>query len=100
MVQIADVRTYRYYDPATLSLDTPGMLEDLANAPEGAVVLLHTTGHNPCGFDPSQEEWRAVAGVCQVRVKEWRGLGERAVVDEGRGGGIDRTHTRRTAHCT
>lgn len=57
---------YRYYSAETLSLDIGGMLEDLSNAPEGAVVLLHTTGHNPCGFDPSQEEWQRLAALCKV----------------------------------
>lgn len=71
--QITDVRVYRYYSPETLSLDFSGMLEDLSNAPDGAVVLLHTTGHNPCGFDPSHEEWQRLAALCQVG--EWVGWG-------------------------
>jgi aspartate/tyrosine/aromatic aminotransferase len=58
---------YRYYSAETLSLDVGGMVEDLSNAPEGAVVLLHTTGHNPCGFDPSPEEWQRLAALCKVR---------------------------------
>lgn len=60
------MRVYRYYSAETLSLDMSGMMEDLSNAPDGAVVLLHTTGHNPCGFDPSQEEWQRLAALCKV----------------------------------
>ena len=61
---ITDIRTYRYYDAKTLSLDFQGMIEDLQQAPAGAIVLLHPSGHNPVGFDPSMEEWQRLASVC------------------------------------
>lgn len=64
---IYDVRTYRYYNPSTLSLDFEGMYADLAAAPAGAIILLHTSGHNPVGFDPSVEEWQRLSGVCRER---------------------------------
>lgn len=31
------------------------MLEDLKKLPNKAVVLFHAVGHNPTGFDPSDE---------------------------------------------
>ena len=31
----------RYFDPETVGLDFDGMFEDLNNAPEGSVVVLH-----------------------------------------------------------
>ena len=34
-------KNYRYYDPKTIGLDFEGMLEDLGNAPDGSVVVLH-----------------------------------------------------------
>ena len=34
-------KNYRYYDPKTIGLDFEGMVEDLSNAPEGSVVVLH-----------------------------------------------------------
>ena len=40
---------YRYWDPKTKGLDIDGMCEDLSNAPEGSVVLLHACAHNPTG---------------------------------------------------
>lgn len=43
--------TYRYYLPETRGLDAAGMLEDLAAAKEGDVVLLHACAHNPTGAD-------------------------------------------------
>ena len=34
-------KTYRYFDSAKEGIDLAGMIEDLKNAPEGSVVLLH-----------------------------------------------------------
>ncbi len=39
----------RYFDPKTVGLDFAGMTEDLTNAPDGSVVLLHGCAHNPTG---------------------------------------------------
>jgi aspartate/tyrosine/aromatic aminotransferase len=59
-----DVRSYRYFKPSTRGLDLEGMLADLAAAPEGSAVLLHTCAHNPTGVDPTKEEWKKIAEVC------------------------------------
>lgn len=59
------VRAYRYYKPATKGLDIDGMLADLAAAPAGSTVMLHTCAHNPTGVDPSKEEWKKIAEVCK-----------------------------------
>ena len=32
---------YRYFDPETVGLDFEGMLDDIRNAPEGSIILLH-----------------------------------------------------------
>lgn len=52
-----DVQTYRYYDRSTNRLDLEGMIEDLENAPEGSILLLHACAHNPTGCDPTEEQW-------------------------------------------
>jgi aspartate/tyrosine/aromatic aminotransferase len=31
----------RYFDPDTVGLDFKGMLEDITNAPNGSIILLH-----------------------------------------------------------
>lgn len=36
------------------------MLEDLAAAPQGAVVLLHACAHNPTGVDPTVNQWEQI----------------------------------------
>lgn len=46
---------YRYYHAETKGLDFKGMVEDLHNAPSGAVVVLHACSHNPTGVDPTVE---------------------------------------------
>uniref|UniRef100_A0A6B2L604 Aspartate aminotransferase n=1 Tax=Arcella intermedia TaxID=1963864 RepID=A0A6B2L604_9EUKA len=54
---------YRYFDSKTLGLNISGMLEDLRNAPEGSIILLHACAHNPTGVDPSMEQWKEIATV-------------------------------------
>lgn len=55
---------YRYFDPATVGLDFAGLMEDLTNAPDGSVVLLHGCAHNPTGIDPTPEQWSKIADLC------------------------------------
>lgn len=43
------------------------MLEDLRNAPENSVIILHCCAHNPTGCDPTQEQWMKIADVMEVR---------------------------------
>lgn len=60
-----ETREYRYFKPATKGLDIDGMLADLAAAPAGSNVLLHTCAHNPTGVDPSKDEWKKIFEVCK-----------------------------------
>eukprot|EP00730_Choanoeca_flexa_P020367 TRINITY_DN9952_c0_g1_i2.p1 TRINITY_DN9952_c0_g1~~TRINITY_DN9952_c0_g1_i2.p1 ORF type:complete len:507 (+),score=115.98 TRINITY_DN9952_c0_g1_i2:139-1521(+) len=57
----------RYYDESTLGLDFDGLLADLNKASPGTTVVLHACAHNPTGVDPSEEQWQAIAQVCQER---------------------------------
>ncbi|MDG4649445.1 aspartate/tyrosine/aromatic aminotransferase [Roseibacterium sp. SDUM158017] len=58
-------RTYRYYDAATGGLDGAGMLEDLAGAQSGDLVLLHACCHNPTGADLTAADWAEIAAICE-----------------------------------
>ncbi|XP_033633419.1 aspartate aminotransferase, cytoplasmic-like [Asterias rubens] len=58
-----NVRKYRYWHAGTKGLDIDGMLEDLENAPEDALIMLHACAHNPTGVDPTQEQWKKIAEV-------------------------------------
>lgn len=60
-----EVREYRYFKPATRGLDIEGMLADLASAPAGSAVMLHTCAHNPTGVDPTKEQWKAIFEACK-----------------------------------
>jgi aromatic-amino-acid transaminase len=63
------VGTYRYYDPATRSVDVDGMVADLEAAAPGTVVVLHARCHNPTGNELAPADWDRV-----VRVVADRGL--------------------------
>lgn len=60
-------KPYRYWDQKNRKLDINGMLEDLKNAPERSVILLHACAHNPTGVDPTKEQWKQIAAVCKER---------------------------------
>ena len=61
------IKQYRYYDPKTIGLDINGMLEDLQDAEEGSVILLHACAHNPTGVDPTKDEWHRIAKIVQEK---------------------------------
>ncbi|PGH15475.1 hypothetical protein AJ79_02452 [Helicocarpus griseus UAMH5409] len=63
-----NVEKYPYWDAATKKLNFEGMIGTLETvARPGDVVLLHACAHNPTGVDPSKEQWKRVADVCQQR---------------------------------
>ena len=58
---------YRYFDAATNGVDIEGMLQDLAQLPAKAIVLLHPCCHNPTGADLTPDEWDQVIAVLKQR---------------------------------
>ena len=54
---------YRYYSRATNSLDLEGLLQDLKDADDNSIILLHACAHNPTGCDPTQEQWQQIADL-------------------------------------
>ncbi|KAH8371319.1 hypothetical protein KR093_006887, partial [Drosophila rubida] len=59
------LHSYRYWDQDKRQLDLKGMLADLEQAPEGAVVILHACAHNPTGMDPTHEQWKQIADLVE-----------------------------------
>ncbi|PSN61120.1 aspartate aminotransferase mitochondrial precursor [Corynespora cassiicola Philippines] len=57
------VEKYRYYNKDTIGLDFDGMVADIKAMPKGSIVLLHACAHNPTGVDPTEEQWRKIAGA-------------------------------------
>lgn len=60
-----EVKSYRYYDPKTISLDIEAMLSDIKAMPKNSIVLLHACAHNPTGVDPTKEEWHRISDACK-----------------------------------
>lgn len=58
--------SYRYWDNKTKSIDFQGMCQDLENAPENSVIILHACAHNPTGCDPSKDQWMALSKIIKV----------------------------------
>ena len=54
------VETYPYYDYDKHSIKFDQMLDKLAEAGKGDLVLIHGCCHNPCGADLNREQWEAV----------------------------------------
>jgi len=57
------VKQYRYFDKSKNALDLKGMLEDIFNAPDGSIILLHACAHNPTGTDPTIDEWKQIISL-------------------------------------
>jgi aspartate aminotransferase len=49
-----------------ISLDFSGMIRTLENeAEKGDIILLHACAHNPTGIDPTRNQWREIASLCE-----------------------------------
>eukprot|EP01135_Chromosphaera_perkinsii_P004864 Nk52_evm10s301 gene=Nk52_evmTU10s301 len=62
-----NVSTYRYFDKSTNGLDFAGLVEDLKEAPNGSVVVLHACAHNPTGVDPTKEQWHQISNLLKEK---------------------------------
>jgi aspartate aminotransferase len=69
-----DIRSYRYWNPASKSVDFDGLLEDIGKAPENSVIVLQLAAHNPTGCDLTQEQWTEIANVMEVRLFVYRSV--------------------------
>lgn len=61
-----EAKTYRYWNEENRSIDSVGFFEDLSNAPENAVIILHGCAHNPTGLDPTVDQWKKIAEIMKV----------------------------------
>ena len=58
---------YHYYDLENRKFDTPRYLDSLRSIPQNAFVIIHSSGHNPTGYDISPEDWEQVAKIAKER---------------------------------
>jgi aspartate aminotransferase len=56
-----------YYDASRHVVDLQPMLAALEQAPEGCLVLLQASSHNPTGADPDRQQWEAILDVVAHR---------------------------------
>lgn len=61
------VRDYPYYDSVNRRVDVDAMVNSLAAAAPGTVVVLHACCHNPTGYDLTPADWDRVVGVVADR---------------------------------
>ncbi|MGJ8658113.1 MAG: aromatic amino acid transaminase [Akkermansiaceae bacterium] len=59
------IRSYRWQEQRyDHKLDLTTVIEDLADAQAGDVLLLHGCCHNPSGIDPSYDQWQELSRLC------------------------------------
>jgi aromatic-amino-acid transaminase len=54
---------YRYFDDDSRGVDFNGMMEDLAQAGPGDIILVHGCCHNPTGANLNSAEWKALVDL-------------------------------------
>lgn len=58
-----EIKSYAYFDNASLRLDYESFIESIKQIPAGDLVLLHGCCHNPTGADLTPEQWNEVAAI-------------------------------------
>jgi aspartate aminotransferase len=62
------VRSYPYWNPERKALDFEDMIQTLTlETTPGDVIVLHGCAHNPTGLDPTKDQWKMIANVCERR---------------------------------
>lgn len=64
-----EINLYRFFDRRTGGVDWDGMREDIRNAPEQSIILLHVGGSTPTGAELSTAQWRLITEVIKVNLK-------------------------------
>ena len=62
-----ELKQYPYYDIRNEVLLFDEMIAAFSKMEKGDVVLMHTSCHNPSGYDPSEEQWKIIAKVLKER---------------------------------
>ncbi|KAJ9642799.1 Aspartate aminotransferase, cytoplasmic [Knufia peltigerae] len=62
-----EVRTFRYYDATTGSLDWKSYADALHAAEPKSIVVLHACAHNPTGCDPTREQWTEIGRIIKAK---------------------------------
>ncbi|OKL55998.1 hypothetical protein UA08_08790 [Talaromyces atroroseus] len=63
-----EIKTYPYWNAVNRGLDFDNLIHTLkTRATKGDVIVLHACAHNPTGVDPSKEQWKTIADVCEQK---------------------------------
>jgi aromatic-amino-acid transaminase len=62
-----NVRSHRFYDVASGTIDFDGMIADLAQARPGDILLVHGCCHNPTGATLEAGQWAMLAEIAGDR---------------------------------
>jgi len=58
-----NIRSYRYFDSASSTVDFAAMMEDLQDIGAQDVLMLHGCCHNPTGANLDADQWAAVSDL-------------------------------------
>ncbi|MCI5065900.1 aminotransferase class I/II-fold pyridoxal phosphate-dependent enzyme [bacterium] len=61
------ITAYPYFDRDSSTLTYEEMLQAIRLLPKGSAVSFHACCHNPSGADPSNDQWRELAGEVKAR---------------------------------
>ncbi|GAD98570.1 hypothetical protein FG03981.1 [Paecilomyces variotii No. 5] len=63
-----EVKTYPYWNVTKRGLEFEKLIDHLENkAAPGDVIVLHACAHNLTGVDPTKEQWKAIAYLCEKK---------------------------------
>ena len=62
-----EVKTYHYYDLVKREFDSAKLIAAIKNIPEDSLVVLHSSGHNPTGYDATDSEWKEIVEIAKSR---------------------------------
>ncbi|KAJ5316802.1 pyridoxal phosphate-dependent transferase [Penicillium antarcticum] len=61
-------KRYPYYDATRKTFDFDGTFRTLSTSTnKNDVVILHACAHNPTGADPTKEQWKILAQLCEEK---------------------------------
>jgi aspartate aminotransferase len=61
------VREFNYTTPDNSGIDMDSLTEPLTQAPPHSIFVFHASAHNPSGWDPTVEQWKAIGKIVKQR---------------------------------
>ncbi|CEL00999.1 hypothetical protein ASPCAL00591 [Aspergillus calidoustus] len=61
------VREFNYTTSDNSGVDMESLTETLSQAPAHSIFVFHASAHNPSGWDPTVDQWKAIGKIVQER---------------------------------